>query len=162
MILWFAVLAPVIVAEVFRSPLVDYRMVMAGALLPLSEVAVGGPRLLHTLLGSVLALTVVMVSTVGRPRLVRRRLLGVPIGMFLHLVLDGTWTDRDLFWWPVFGWTFDRDVLPELDRPVAVILLLEVVGLAVGWWAWRGYALGRPENLRRLLHTGHLAREVLR
>lgn len=160
MLLWFAVLAPVIVAEVFRSPLVDYRLVALGAVLPLAEIALGGPRVLHTLLGAVAVLTVVMLATVGR-RLVRRRLLGVPIGLFLHLVLDGTWTDRDLFWWPVFGASFDRGTLPELDRPVAVIVLLEVLAVAVAVWAARRYALDDTQNRRRLARTGHLDRRVL-
>jgi hypothetical protein len=160
MLIWFAVLAPVIVAEVFRSPMVDYRLVALGAVLPVAEAAVAGPRLLHTLVGAVGALVVVMVATVGR-RLVRRALLGVPIGLFLHLVLDGTWTDRDLFWWPAFGASFERDTVPELDRPLVAIVALELVGVAVGWWAWRRYGLDDAANRRRLITTGNLDRRVL-
>jgi membrane-bound metal-dependent hydrolase YbcI (DUF457 family) len=160
MLLWFAVLAPIVVAEVFRSPMVDYRLVAAGAVLPLAEVVTGGPRLLHTLLGAVLALTVVMLLTVRR-RLVRRRLLGVPIGLFLHLVLDGTWTDRGLFWWPVFGSRLGRGSLPELDHPLVVGLLLEALAIAAAVWAWRRYGLDDAGNRRRLLSTGHLDRRVL-
>jgi hypothetical protein len=160
MVLWFAVVAPILVAEVFRSPMVDYRLVALGALLPLSEVAVGGPRLLHTLVGAVGALVVVMAVTTGR-RLVRRRLLGVPIGLFLHLVLDATWTDQRSFWWPLFGWTFERDTLPELGRPLAVGLALEVLAVAAGVWAWRRYGLDDPRNRQRLVRTGHLDRRVL-
>ena len=37
MLLWFVVLAPVAVAEIFRSPMVDYRLVALGAVLPLAE-----------------------------------------------------------------------------------------------------------------------------
>lgn len=160
MLLWFAVLAPIVVAEVFRSPMVDYRLVALGAVLPLGEVVLGGPWLLHTLLGAVALLTVVMLTTVRR-RLVRRRLLGVPIGLFLHLVLDATWTDRSLFWWPLFGADFPDDPVPELDRPVAVLVLLELLAVAIGVWAWRRYALDRSDNRRRLLATGHLDRQVL-
>lgn len=160
MVIWFAVLAPVIVAEVFRSPMVDYRLVALGALLPVAEAAVGGPRLLHTLIGAVGLLVVVMAFTVGR-RLVRRRLLAVPIGLFLHLVLDATWADRDQFWWPAFGWSLDRAGLPELDRPLLVVLALEAAGLAVGRWAWRRYALDDAANRHLLVSTGHLDRRVL-
>lgn len=160
MLIWFVVLAPVIVAEVFRSPMVDYRLVALGAVLPVVEEVFGGPRLLHTLLGAVAALAAVMAGTVER-RLVRRRLLGVPIGLFLHLVLDATWADRDLFWWPVFGVSFERSAVPELDRPIAVLIVLEVLGLLVARWAWRRYGFDRPENRRRLVATGHLDRSVL-
>jgi hypothetical protein len=160
MLLWFAVLAPVVVAEVFRSPMVDYRLVALGAVLPLTESLFGGPGLLHTLLGAVGLLTLVMATTVHR-RLLRRRLLGVPIGVFLHLVLDATWTDRALFWWPVFGVDFPDGPVPELGRPVPVLVLFEVLAVAVGVWAWRRYGLDRPANRRRLLTTGHLDRQVL-
>ena len=160
MVIWFAVVAPVLVAEVFRSPMVDYRLVALGALLPVAEAVVGGPRLLHTLVGAVGVLVVVMATTVGR-RLVRRRLLAVPIGLFLHLVLDGTWTDRDQFWWPAFGLAFERTSLPELGRPLVVVVVLEVAGLLVARWAWRRYGLDDPGNRRLLLGTGHLDRRVL-
>ncbi len=58
--------------------------------------------MLHTLVGSVVLLAVVMLAT-RRNRLRGGKLLGIPIGMFLHLVLDGTWADSDLFWWPFLG-----------------------------------------------------------
>jgi hypothetical protein len=160
MLLWFAVLAPVVVAEVFRSPRVDYRLVALGAVLPLAEVLLGGPHLLHTLVGAVALLGLVMAATVGR-RLLRRRLLGVPIGVFLHLVLDATWTDQALFWWPAFGADLGTGTLPELGRPLVVILLLEAMAVAVAVWAWRRYGLDQAANRRRLLVTGHLDRQVL-
>lgn len=161
MLLWFVVLAPVAVAEIFRSPMVDYRLVALGAVLPLAEAVLGGAWVLHTLLGAVAVLTVVMLGTMRR-RLLRRRLLGVPIGLFFHLVLDGTWADHELFWWPLFGTGLGGRGLPELGRPLVVALLLEVVAVAVAWWAARRYALDQPANRRRLLATGHLDRTVLR
>lgn len=160
MLIWFAVVAPVLVAEVFRSPMVDYRLVAFGALLPLVEVALGGSRVLHTLLGATVVMIVVMAATVGR-RLVRRRLLGIPIGMFFHLLLDGTWTRTSDFWWPVAGFEFQYDTLPEFDRPLAIGLLLEAAGVAVGVWAWRRYALDDEDNRRFFLSTGQLVRGVL-
>ena len=159
MLIWFAVVAPVLVAEVFRSPMIDYRLVALGAVLPLTEVVVG-PNVLHTLLGAVLAMTVVMVATQQR-RLLRRRLLGVPIGMFMHLILDGSWTRSELFWWPAFGFDFGQSGLPEFDRPIVVGLLLELVGVGVGWWAIRRYELTDPVKRERLVKTGQLDRSVL-
>lgn len=166
MVLWFAIVAPVLVAEVFRSPMIDYRLVALGATLPCLEVLTGGPKVLHTLLGAVVALTVVMAVTPNR-RLVRRRLLGVPIGLFVHLVLDASWARTGLFWWPVVGlaggdgFSFGDGGLPEYDRPLVVGLALEVLALGIGWWAWRRYELDDDATRRRLLRTGQLTRAAL-
>lgn len=153
-LLWFAVAAPFLVAEVFKSPMVDYRLVAFGALLPLVEIPVFGVHVLHTLAAPVVVLIVVMAATVGR-RLRRRRLLGIPIGMFFHLVLDGTWANTDLFWWPVFGLSFADLEAPEASN-LAVRLLLEVGAVALAAFAWRRYGLDDPAARSRLLHTGHL------
>lgn len=159
MFLWFAILAPVLVAEVFRSPMVDYRLVAIGAVLPLVEVFTGA-NLLHTLLGAVVVLTVVMLTT-QRRRLVRRRLLGIPIGLFVHLVLDGSWTRAELFWWPAFGLDFGPSRLPEFDRPIGVGITLELIAIVVGWWAYQRYDLGDADKRQRFLTTGQLDRSVL-
>lgn len=159
MLLWFAILAPILVAEIFRSPMVDYRMVAIGAVIPVFEVVAGRALMLHTLLGSVTVLGLVMAFTQNR-RLVRRRWLGIPIGMMFHLVLDATWTSKALMWWPAFGFGFDEPV-PEFDRSPAVVLLLEVVAIAAGFWAWRRYELDNPEYRQQLVHTGQLARGVI-
>lgn len=154
MLLWFAVAAPFLVAEIFRSPMIDYRMVAIGALLPVIEVVVGRPFVLHTLAAPVVLLTVVMAATSGR-RLLRRRLLGIPIGLFLHLVLDGTWASTDLFWWPVFGLSFDGLEIPEATG-VGFRLLLEVAAIGLAAVAWRRYGLDDAAARTRLVRTGHL------
>lgn len=160
MVLWFAVAAPVVVAEVFRSPLVDYRLVIAGSLLPLVEAVIGRPSILHTLLGAVVLLFGVMVTTVNR-RLVRRRLLGLPIGMFLHLVLDGTWTDAQLFWWPAFGFDLPPG-LPVTGRSPVLLLTLELIAIGLAVWSWRRYGLTEAANRSLFVRQGHLRREVLK
>ena len=84
MILWHAGLALAIVWNVFRDPALDHRLVVAGALLPDAvDLAWGRPVYAHTLLAPVVVLVAVMLGT-RRRRTVRRRLLAVPIGMFLH------------------------------------------------------------------------------
>lgn len=160
MVLWFAVLAPVLVAEVFRSPMIDYRVVAVAAVAPVLEAFSGGPRIAHTLLAAVGALTVVMLTT-RRRRLTRRRLLGIPIGLFVHLVLDATWSVTALLWWPFFGASFGERQVPEFDRPLVVGLLLEAAAVAAAIWAVRRYELDDAENRRRLFTTGQLARGVL-
>lgn len=160
MLLWFVIMAPIAVAEVFRSPMVDYRLVAIGAVVPLVEVLIGRSIGLHSLAASVLLLALVMGTTIGR-RLLRRRLLGVPIGMFMHLVLDGTWMSSHLFWWPAFGLRLGDETVPESGRKLIVLVLFEILAIGFGWWAWRRYELGDPDNRRILVRRGHLARAVL-
>ena len=40
----------------------------------------------------------------------------LPIGMFLHLVFDGTLGDAKVFWWPFSGATPGDQPLPSVDR----------------------------------------------
>ena len=99
--LWFAGGAFVAVWLVFRSPAIDYRLVILGALLPLVELPIGEPRILHSLTGAVAPWR--WPCSRPRRRLVQRRLVAIPIGMFVHLLLDGIWTDTEAFWWPFAG-----------------------------------------------------------
>jgi membrane-bound metal-dependent hydrolase YbcI (DUF457 family) len=158
-LLWFAGVGMFAVWQVFRSPALDYRLVMLGAVLPVGEVVVGGPRLLHTLLFAVALLAVVMLATRQR-RLTRRRLISLPIGILVHLVLDGVWTMANVFWWPAFGWDFGTDGVPEATRPLGLILLFELAGMAALVWCWRAFELGNPGHRRTFLRTGHLPREL--
>ncbi len=160
MLLWFVGPAVAIVWMVFRSPMADHRMVAVGALLPLAEGLTGGPRVLHTLVGAVAALGLVMAVTRGR-RLVRRRWLGIPIGLFLHLVLDGTFTRAELFWWPFLGLDLGGGGLPELDRPLGVVLLLEALGAAACWWCYQAFGLSDPRRRQQFLSTGQIDRSLL-
>lgn len=166
MLLWFVIVGPILVAEIFRSPMIDYRLVALGAVLPVAEVVTGGPRIFHTLFGAVAAMSLVMALTSKR-RLVRRRLLGVPIGLFFHLLLDAAWARTALFWWPVVGLargdglSFGEGGLPEFDRPLAVGLFLEVLAVAAGWWAWKRYELDDEDNRRFFFTTGQLTRAAM-
>lgn len=160
MLLWFAGMAFVLVWTVFRDTAIDYRLVMAGALLPdLVDVWFGGARVLHTLAFSVAFLVAVMLGTRGR-RLRRRRLLALPIGTFCHLLLDGMWTRTATFWWPLFGSSFEGSGLPSFDRPVVLTIALEVIGLAALLWCRSRFELGDPERRRDFARTGRLGRDL--
>jgi len=159
-LLWFVGPAVAVVWLVFRSPALDHRVVALGAVLPLAEGVTGGPHALHTLAGAVLALAVVMAVT-RRRRLVRRRWLGLPIGLFLHLALDGAVTRAELFWWPFFGWSFGGGGLPELDRGVPLLVLLELAGAGACWWGWCTFDLADPVRRRAFLRTGQVDRALL-
>jgi len=135
MFFWFIGLAFAAVLIVFSSPALDYRLVMLGAVLPVAEGLVGGPWVLHTLLAPVVVMTVVMLATQNR-RLVRRQWLGFPIGLFMHLVLDGSWANAEVFWWPFLGVSdvLGGSAVPEFGRSAPVLIVMELVGLGVLWF----------------------------
>ncbi len=162
MFFWFVAAAVLGVLLVFDSPAIDYRFVALGAVLPLIETVSGRPLVLHTLFGSVGLMVLVMAVTVGR-RVLRRRLLGVPIGTFIFLVAAGSWTRTDLFWWPAAGLDgIARRPIPEFDRPIGVLLLLELIGIAALVWMVRRFELASPSNRTVLVRSGWLPREELR
>lgn len=159
MLLWFVGPSILLVWAVFRSPAADYRVVAAGALLPLVELPFGEPRLLHSLSGAAVLLAAVML--VGRGQRVRQRqLLGLPIGVLMHLVLDGAWADTHGFWWPFLGTSWSSSELPELGRG-AFGVVLELAGAAACWWGWRRFRLAEPERKRLFLTTGRVGRDIV-
>jgi hypothetical protein len=161
MFVWFAAMSFVIITVVFASAAVDYRLIMLGAVLPLAEGAIGGPWLLHTMLGSIVLFAAVMLATRGR-RIAGRRWVGLPIGVFLHLVLDGTWTNAKLFWWPFLGRSaLGHGRVPELQH-LGVSLTLEVIGVGVAVWSVRRFGLLEADARRRFIRTGQLPRELFR
>lgn len=159
MLLWFVGPSVLIVWSVFRSPSADYRVVAVGSLIPLVELPFGEPRLLHSLGGAAVLLGAVMVGARGH-RLVQRRLLGLPIGVLLHLVLDGAWADTEAFWWPVFGTSWSTADLPELGRG-GLNLLLEGLGAGACWYAYRRFRLDEPDRRALFLHTGRVGRDIV-
>lgn len=135
MLLWFVGGATAIVWLVFRDPRFDYRLLAVGALLPDAvDALLGGARVLHAVVAPVGVLLVTMLGTIGR-RPLRRRLLAVPIGMFLHLVLDGVFRDTRVFWWPFTGLALPSARLPSVTRgwwdvPLELVGLVLVVRFA--------------------------------
>lgn len=161
MFFWFAGLSFLAVLIVFSSPALDYRMVMAGAVLPIIEGPLRGPWVLHTLIAPVTVLAVVMLLTQNR-RLVRRQWLGLPIGLFMHLVLDGSWAGSETFWWPFLGFS---DVLggsqvPEFQRSAVVLIGMEIIGLAALAFLVTRLDL-RGEGKALFLSKGQLLRDRL-
>ncbi len=151
MFLWYVGLSVLLVANVFRSVGVDYRLIAFGALLPLLVDLPAGHRAFgHTLAFAVVLLAVVMLATIGRPRLLRRRLLCVPIGVFFGLVLAGAWTVEG-FWWPAAAWTH-ADLLPAWWG----ILLEELAGLVACWWVVGQFDLYLPAPRREFWRSGRL------
>jgi hypothetical protein len=151
---WFIGTAVVAVGFVFRDPAFDYRLLIVGSVLPIGDGLFGGARALHSVTVSVALLAVLMAATTGR-RPERKLLLGLPIGMLLHLVFDGAWADTKVFWWPFTGLAFSDTPLPVADRGPWSIAM-EAVGIGLCWWLFRANDLGTSENRRRFIRDGRL------
>ena len=153
MLLWYAGMSVLLVANVFRSVGIDYRLIAAGALVPLVVDLPSGHRWVgHTLALPGAVLDLVMVGTIGRRRLLRRRLLCLPIGMLFGLVLSGAWSGGDAFWWPFHGGLGHEALLP----PAWGVVVEEVVGLVACWWVVGQFDLYLPEVRRDFWRTGRL------
>ena len=159
MVLWFAALSFALVLLVFDSAALDYRLIMAGSLLPWVGFLWGQPWVLHSVFFPVVLMVLVMLIGWGR-RLAQRRWLGLPIGVFLHQVLSGTWTSQELFWWPAFGFTVDG-VRPSV-APTGLWIVMELIGLAVFLWLYRFLGFDDHGRRQRFLRTGHVDRALLR
>ncbi len=153
MILWHLGLTPIVVWSVFRDPRMDFRFLLVGSLLPdVVDLVALDPAWGHSLVVNAGALVVALVAGRGR-KAVRRALVALIIGSLLHLFLDAVWTDRDVFWWPLFG----ADVPSGRLWPRGWNLVgEELVGLvAVAWFVGR-FSLGEPSRRSLFLRTGTL------
>lgn len=158
MFFWFVGTAVVTVWWVFRDPAFDYRLLIVGSVLPLVELAFGGARVLHSITFAVALLGVLMLATAGR-RPIRKMLLGLPIGLLLHLVFTGAWRTAGVFWWPFGGFGFEDAPHPVAERGWWN-LPLEAVGLALCWWVHQRAELADPERRAWFRRTGQLALPV--
>ena len=155
MFFWFIGTAILSVWFVFRDPAFDYRTLVIGALLPdIIDGIWGGARAFHSVTASVAVLVVVMLSTIGH-RPIRKRLLAIPIGMFLHLIYDGAFNNTKVFWWPFTGISFSGDRLPVVDRGMLNIGF-EVAGLLLCVFAYKKFDLGNPQRRREFIRRGTL------
>ena len=159
MFFWFIGSVTLIVMVVFRDPRFDYRLLAVGAVLPdivdatIGRLA-GGALVLHSITASVVVLIVVMACTVGK-KARRKQWLALPIGMFLHLVVDGAVDDARVFWWPLGGFSFGDARLPVVERGLWNIPL-ELIGIVMVGWIWRRHDLADPERRRWFRTTGQL------
>lgn len=153
---WFVGTAVLGVWSVFRDPRFDHRFLIVGVLAPdVIDGIWGGARALHSVVTIVVMLAVIMIATAGR-RPIRRRLLALPIGAFVHLIVDFAFADTDAFWWPVTGLSFDGARLPVVERgwwnaP------LEIVGLVLCAMAWKRFGLSDGSRRRDFLTRGVLS-----
>ena len=152
---WFLTLSIVGVALVFDSPNLDYRLVAFGSLLPIIEIFFGGPWIGHTLIFPVAVMSLIMLVARGK-RLVQRRWLGLPIGLFAHLVLDATWARTKVFWWPFTGFdSLGGSRVPETEW-WPMNLVLEIIGVIVGCWLWKKFRFKDKTYREAFIREGKL------
>ncbi len=156
MLFWYAAGSVFAVWNVFQSAGLDFRAVAVGALLPLVvDLANGRQAYGHTLLAPVVALALVMLVTSGRGRrLLRRRVIGLPIGWFCGLALSGAFASQRVFWWPGFGRSFGHVAL--VPAP-AFVVIEELLGLWATRWIWTRFGLRDRARRRELVRRGRLA-----
>ena len=133
MLLWFVGTSVAAVWFVFRDPQFNFRLVVVGALIPdIIDGIGGGAGPLHSVVTVIALLAVVMLVTTGR-RPVRKPLLAVNIGLFMHLVFDGAFANTSMFWWPLGGFATYEQALPSVDRGW-INIGLELVGIGLILW----------------------------
>ena len=158
MLLWYIGPSIVAVHDVFRSRGLDYRLVGLGAVVPLLiDLPQGRFAYGHSLVVAVAALGVVMLGTIGRPRLLRRRLICLPIGWMCGLVLSGAFLHDVSFLWPLLGSDFPDD---SLFPPVTILVLLDAAGLAITIWAWGRFGLNDRATRDDFFRHGRLRERV--
>ena len=149
----------------------DLRVLLLGGVLPdLIDKPIGsvlftdyfetGRIYAHTLLFAVLVLAAVMtVTRRGSPS--RKQWMALPIGVFLHLLLDMP-LEAELLWWPLLGTEFPAfaegafvDLVPYLVKSPWVVLQ-ELLGLGYLVYLYRKMRLGDAERRRLWATTGKL------
>jgi hypothetical protein len=172
MIFWHVGGALFIARWVFRDPKMDLRVLALGAVLPdLLDKPIGslvfhgyfrtGRIYGHTLLFAALLLAGVMALT-RRGTTARRRWMALPIGVFIHLLLDIP-LESATFWWPFLGFEFppfEDGALGDLIRYLSRspwVLAQEAIGLTYLVGLYRKSGLGDAARRSELVSTGTLS-----
>ena len=105
-------------------------------------------------------MSVVLLATRRGRR--RRAWMAVGVAWLFHLLLDGMWTNQEVFVWPLFGLEFPIGLAPfwELawDRAISDPWrwAKELVGIGYLVWLWIALGMNRPERRRATMDTGRL------
>ena len=155
MLFWFIATALWSMWFIFRDPKFDYRFVAIAALVPdLIDGLRGKVGPLHSVVTSIAVLFAIMIATAGR-KPSRQRLLAIPIGMFIHLIFDGAFSNTKTFWWPLTGKSLSQDLLPSVERGPWNVPL-EIVGVFGCVVAWRDFSLADKTRRTKFRKTGSL------
>lgn len=169
MLLWHMGTAVLLTYMSLGRRRIDYRWILAGAVLPdvVDAVLVGlgglgaagrGPA--HSVLAPSVVAVVVMIALRGPRRLA---VFGLAVGWLAHLVADGMWLAPETFLWPAFGGAFSSGP----GEPYSIDLVLrpwdhlgtvaaELGGAAILAWFWVAFRLGHEGRFALFLQDGYL------
>ena len=156
---------------IFQDPKVDIRFLLFGAILPdLIDLPIGtlilanrfstGELWFHSLLLPSIYMGGVMLATRRGRR--RRAWMAVGVAWLLHLLLDGMWTDQNVFLWPFFGFELPTGLAPfwglawERATSDPWRWVKEFVGIGYLVWLWIALGMARSDRRRATIQTGRL------
>ena len=154
MFIWFLVTAPIIVAMVFKTHRLDYRLIALGCLVPSVSWVIPQLGFVNTLLFHTVALGIVMGATTNA-RLVRRKWIGLPIGGLLRMIVDASWLEIDRLWWPISS-TSITDLAGSTYPIIPLGLFLEFIGAALAIWGWQRFGFNEQPGRDGFLTSGNL------
>lgn len=155
MFFWFIGMSVLTIWFVFTDPQFDYRLLCVGSVLPgLTEVPFRAAGPWHSLAVSAVLLAATVLGT-KRHSARRKLILGLPLGVLLHLTFTGAWLNAATFWWPGFGFGIYQEPHPILARAWWNIPL-EIVGIAICVWVYNTAELDSPQRRREFWQAGRL------
>lgn len=169
MLFWHLGLAALITYVSLGRRRIDYRFVLAGAVLPdvvdgiLGLFFFSGPSgrwIAHSIVAVMAVFAVIVIAFKDERRLA---VFGLGVGWLLHLVCDGMWQAPRTFLWPAFGRAFaTRPAEPYswdlFTDPAAHIWTWagELLGVALLLWFFVAFRLGEKDRRARFLRDGLL------
>jgi hypothetical protein len=168
-ILWHAGVAAALVYVTLGRSRIDYRFILAGAVLPdlidgllrlsgaIDSASGRGPA--HSLITVIAEGVLIILLFRGERRLA---VFGIAVGWLTHLAADGMWDAPKTLLWPLFGGDFEAspaepyswDVLRFWAHPTT--WLAELAGAALLIWFVVAFRLHDPTRLERFRTDGHL------
>jgi LexA-binding, inner membrane-associated putative hydrolase len=107
--------------------LFDYRLVALGAWLPditdkpLGWWILGDPAYEHSFAHSLLFVWVLTLPGLFLARRGDRRLLSIAFGVAMHALCDPVMRAPEVFFWPLYGWSFNVRLGYALDVPIDLL-----------------------------------------
>ena len=169
MIFWHMGAAAVIVYVTLGRSRIDYRWILAGAVLPdlvdgLLTLTIydgdSGRGVAHSIAAVVVIAVGILLLTKGPTRL---SLFGLAVGWLLHLVADGMWQAPETFLWPAFGTGFSETPVEPYGWDLFTHPLdhlstwgAEALGIVALVYLGAAFELHQPERRARFLRDGLL------
>ena len=75
-------------------------------------------------------------------------------------MFDASWTNPNIFWWPVAGISFeDREIL-LVEGTLGQIVLLELSGVLCLIWLFNRFGLSDAQRRKKFVRTGRIDRSI--